>query len=184
MSKNLKDQLIVDKIIKKDESTLLKIYREYHDQLFNFIYRQTKDYHVSQELTQDTFLDFIESLRDFRFQSSLKTYLFSIAKNKSIDWIRKKKLKKILFSALPDYIVEGLKVVFMDDQLEQKALKKKIKQVFDELPNDYRLILRQKYQDGEKVTSIAKKLRLGFKATESLLFRARAAFMKIFNSLP
>jgi RNA polymerase sigma-70 factor (ECF subfamily) len=49
-------------------------------------------------LTQDTFVDFLEALRDFRYQSSLKTFIFSIAKNKNIDWLRKKKIKKIIFS--------------------------------------------------------------------------------------
>lgn len=179
-----KEKQIVNNIIKKDQKTLLEFYRKYQKPVFNFIFRQTKDYHISEELTQDVFIDFLEALRDFRYQSTLKTFLFSIAKNKTIDWIRKKKIKKIIFSALPSYIVEGLKVVFIDEEIEKKVLARKIKKVFAVLPNDYRFILRQKYIDGEKVNEIAKKLRLRFKATESLLFRARQAFIKVFKTLP
>jgi len=178
-----KEKNIVNNIIKKDTRTLNIFYKKYYQSIFNFIYRQTKDYSLSEELTQDVFIDFIEGLRNFRFQASLKTYIFSIAKNKVIDWIRKKKIKKIIFSALPSYIVERLKVVFIDEELEKKALTHKINRVFAKLPNDYRLILRQKYLDGDPVTEIAKRLQLGFKATESLLFRARQAFIKLFNNV-
>ena len=90
-----KEKEIVNIIIKKDVKTLLDFYRQYQRPVFNFIFRQTKDQFLSEELTQDVFLEFIEALRDFRYQASLKTFLFSIAKNKTIDWIRKKKIKKI-----------------------------------------------------------------------------------------
>lgn len=184
MMNRQKEKEIVNNIIKKDVKTLLDFYRQYQRPVFNFIFRQTKDQFLSEELTQDVFLEFIEALRDFRYQASLKTFLFSIAKNKTIDWIRKKKIKKILFSALPSYVVEGLKFVLMDEEIEKKFLTKKIAKVFKTLPNDYRFILRQKYLDGERVTEIAEKLQLGFKATESLLFRARQAFIKAFKTLP
>ena len=93
-----------------------------------------------------------------------------------------KKLKKILFSALPDYIVESLKTIIIDEEIEKKELQKKLKKVFDKLPNDYGLVLRLKYIEGEKVINIAKKISLGFKATESLIFRARKAFIKLFHT--
>ena len=122
-----KDKRIINNIIKKDQKTLLEFYHKHQRLIFNYVYRQTKDYYLSEEITQDVFLDFIDSLRDFRYQASLKTFLFSIAKNKTIDWIRKKKIKKIIFSSLPSYVVEGLKVVFIDEEIEKKALTGKIK---------------------------------------------------------
>ena len=66
---------------------------------------------------QDSFVAFFEKLRDFRGQSSLKTYLFSIARNKTIDYIRKKKIKKVLFSALPSQFVESIAFVLFDDEI-------------------------------------------------------------------
>src|SRR3989338_1667049 len=152
------EKKIVEKIIHKDEKALLSIYRMYKQPLHNFIYRKLRDSLTAEEITQDVFLDFIEALRDFQFQCSIKTFLFSIAKNKSIDFIRKKKLKKILFSALPPYSIESLKAIFIDDELEKKELEKKISATLEKLPNDYALVLRLKYIDGEKVNNIAKKL--------------------------
>lgn len=172
---------LLEKIIKRDERALFYIYRKYQPLIFNFVKSQISNYQTAEELTQDIFIDFIEALRDFRFQSSLKTFLFSIARHKIVDQIRKRKIKNILFSKLPSYIVESLKVVFIDEEIDKKELKEKISKVLDYLPNDYRVILRLKYIDGVKIKEIADKLKMNFKATESLLFRARKSFIKVFN---
>ncbi len=182
MQMNSADQQLISGIINKDERVLLNFYNRYSPQILRFIRRQLSDQGVAEEVTQDVFLDFIEKVRDFHGQSSVKTYLFSIARNKVVDVIRKKKLKKILFSALPGYVVEGLKTILIDDELEKKELANKIKRALNELPNDYRLVLRLKYIEGEKVVVIARKLALGFKATESLIYRARKAFVKIYEN--
>lgn len=183
MTKYDTEQYIVERIINKDEAVFLSFVKEHEKALFNYINRQLKDKELSEEIMQDAFVDFLEALRSFTFKSSLKTFLFSIAKYKVIDVIRKKKVKKVIFSALPQHIVEGLSPVFMDDHLEKKELAQKIRTVFDELPHDYQVILRLKYLDGVRVKEIAGKLSLTFKATESLLFRARKAFVKLFAQI-
>jgi DNA-directed RNA polymerase specialized sigma24 family protein len=88
----------------------------------------------------------------------------------------------VLFSALPAHIVENIAPVLMDDEIERKELMNKISGVLDDLPHDYQVVLRLKYVEGEKVKTISEKLKLPFKATESLIFRARKAFVKLFNT--
>lgn len=175
------DRKIVERIILRDEQEFLSFYKKHYKSLHHFVSKQIADKSLAEELTHDIFLNFLESLRDFRFQSSLKTFLFSIARNKVIDTIRKKKIKKLLFSALPSHFVEGLAKIFMDDELEKKELIEKMKKTFDSLPHDYEVILRLKYIEERPVKAISEHLALSFKATESLLFRARKAFIKAFN---
>ena len=181
MDINQKEKVLLEKIIKKDERALFYVYKKYQPLIFNFVRSQISNYQIAEELTQDIFIDFIEALRDFRFQSSLKTFLFSIARHKIVDQIRKKKIKNILFSKLPSYIVESLKVVFIDEEIDKRELRERIKKILESLPNDYRVILRLKYIEGIKIKEIADKLKMNFKATESLLFRARKSFIKVFN---
>lgn len=176
------EKKLLEKIVNRDEKALFYVYKKYQPSIFNFVKSQINNYQTAEELTQDIFLDFIEALRDFRFQSSIKTFLFSIAKHKVIDQIRKKKIKNILFSRLPSFIVESLKVVFIDDEIDKKELQEKIAKIINSLPNDYQLVLRLKYIEGIKMKEIAKKLKLNFKATESLLFRARKSFVKLSNN--
>lgn len=176
------DKELLSRIIKKDEEALLRLYKKYHPSVFRYVRSQINNYQIAEELTQDIFINFIEALRDFRYQSSLKTFLFSIARHKVVDQIRKKKMKDVLFSKLPAFIVESLKIVFIDEEIDKKELKAKISKVLNGLPNDYRLILRLKYVEGIKIREISTKLKMNFKATESLLFRARKNFIKVFNN--
>lgn len=184
MKLSQEDQELLKSLLNREEKALHKLYNLYQKQLYKFAYRQLGDPNKAQEITQDIFFDFIEKLRDFRGESSIKTFLFSIARYKVIDVIRRKKIKHILFSAIPVPIVEGLTAVFFDDELEKKELTQKIEKVFSKLPNDYALILRLKYLDGAKLKAIAEKFSLSFKATESLLFRARHAFIQKFHENP
>ena len=174
------DKILINKIHNKDERAFCSFYQLYKKSLFNFIFRQLKNRQDAEEVLQDSFLAFIEWLRDFRGQSSLRTYLFSIAKHKTISKLRKKKIKKILFSYLPKYLIESVATVLLDDELDRQFLIKKIDKVFRKLPNDYTSVLRLKYKEGYPVVEIAKKLQLSFKATESLIFRARQAFIKLY----
>ena len=175
------DQLLLKQLIDRDERSLRTLYNTYQKQILRYVARQLGDPNKAQEITQDIFFDFIERLRDFRGESSIKTFLFSIAKFKIIDVIRRKKIKHFLFSKIPEPIIEKLTAVFFDDEIEKRELARKIERVFSRLPNDYALILRLKYMDGTKIKEIAKIFSLNFKATESLLFRARHAFIKHFH---
>lgn len=179
---NEKDKKIIDKIKNKNEKALFLFYKEYKKSLYSFILRSIKDCEDAEEILQDTFFSFIEALRDFRGQSSLKTFLYSIAKNKIIDKIRKKKIKKLLFSHLPQGFVESLSSILMDDEIDKKMLARNIETVFNKLPNDYATVLRLKYREGYKVAEIAEKIKLSFKATESLIFRARKAFLVAYET--
>lgn len=176
------DQDFIEKIVARNDRALLNFYKHYQPMIFRYINKLVNDKAVGEDLTQEVFLDFIEEIRDFHGRSSIKTFLFTIARNKTIDYFRKKKIKKILFSAIPSYIVEKASAIFLDSYLEKKELTDKIRSVFKRLPNDYQIILRLKYIDGERVKVIAKKMSLTFKTAESLLFRARKAFIRIYKN--
>lgn len=171
------DKNILKKILNNDQRAIYFFYKKYKKPLLAYISRQI-NHESAEEVMQDSFVAFFEGLRNFRGQSSLKTYLFSIARYKTIDNIRKKKIKKILFSALPSHFVESIAYVLFDDEIDKKIIKSKIEETLKILPNDYVTILRLRYWEGYKVRYIAERLKLSFKAAESLLFRARQAFIK------
>ena len=176
------DTEMVKQIINRDELALHRFYKQYHGQIFGFVYKRIQKKHIAEEITQDIFIQFLEGLRDFRFESSVKTFLFAIARNKTIDYMRKKKLKQILFSHLPPFVVEGFSHFVVEDELDRKELRKTLENTMDSLPHDYRLILRLKYIEEKSVQEIAQKLVRTFKSTESLLYRARKAFIDLYRS--
>jgi RNA polymerase sigma-70 factor (ECF subfamily) len=107
-----KDQDTLQEILQKDEKALYEFYREHKKPLLQFITKHLNEADLAEEVLQDTFLAFIENLRSFRGQSSLKTFLYSIAKNKTVDKLRRKKLKQVLFSHLPHGLIESSHFVY------------------------------------------------------------------------
>ena len=181
MAQRIDEKQLVDKIVEGDERALYDIYNLYHKQLFNFINKRLLNTSVSEEIVQDVFIHFFESLRDFRYQCSLKTFIHTIARNKMIDYMRKKKIKKVVFSALPDFIVEGLTKIDFDEEFEKIELQQKLDRTLQELPHEYQIILRLKYIENKSVKHISSSLLKTIKSTESMLFRARKAFIKIYT---
>lgn len=72
------------------EDTVAVWYDDYGEAVFTYILMMVKDYQQAEDLTQETFVKAYRKGETFLRQSSLKTWLFSIAHNTSIDYLRKK----------------------------------------------------------------------------------------------
>ena len=66
-------------------------------------------------------IELFDALRNYKRTASLKTYLFTIAQYKAIDFIRKQKIKRIMFSSIPPYILERLKTILIDDEIDKRS---------------------------------------------------------------
>ncbi|MFH0773709.1 MAG: RNA polymerase sigma factor [bacterium] len=175
--------LTLEKVRQGDERSLLLVYRSYHRSLFQFINRQIRDVGVAEELVQDVFLGCIEGIREKRDINSFSAYIFTIARYKTIDYIRHKKLKRILLSALPENVVNGCATLLFNEKVQKDEITDILERVFKRLPHEYALIIRLKYIDGFTVKKIASQLAVNFKAAESMLFRARREFSKLYSEL-
>lgn len=177
LTKN-QDRLLVKGILSGNEKSLLTFYRYFSPKLLSFIKRQTPTDEDAEEILQDVLLSSLDSLRDFTFRSSLSTFLYAIAKNKIVDFYRKKKIKKIFFSHIPQLEFLLTSLLGPEEVFDQKQLGIKIEKALKNLSPKYRKILTLKYFDGLSVLEITKKLRVSFKSAESMLFRARRAFAR------
>ena len=175
------EKSLVNGILKGNERILHQFYRHFYPSLFTFISRKINDREDAEEILQDTLFAVLDALRDFAFKSSLFTFICSIANHKIIDFYRKKKIKKIVFSKFED-IEPLLGGLFGPEQaFDGVVLKQNIKNTFKKLSPSYQLILKLKYIYGFSVEEIARKLSVTFKSAESQLFRARKAFVLNFN---
>lgn len=175
------DRMLYGKIITGDQAAITLFYTRHESTLRTFIEKKLGSSEHTDEILQDAFIGFFEALRSFRAQCSLKTFLYAIAGKKVLSHIRKKRLKQYMFSHLPVYVIESLTAVWADDGITSRELAEKIERSIGGLPHDYQVALRLKYVEGRKVPHIAHHLNLSFKAAESLLFRARKAFIKSYG---
>lgn len=156
------------------------VYRQYQKRLRNFIGLKVANPQDAEEILQETLIAAAESHHRFKGKSSLHTWLCAIARHEIIDFYRKKKIKKFLFSRLP--WLEGLAAQALGP--EQLALRnefeQKVKRTLEGLSEGYGEVLRLKYYEGKSVKQIAHELGQTVKAVESKLFRARQAFAAAF----
>ncbi|MBU4209949.1 RNA polymerase sigma factor [Patescibacteria group bacterium] len=156
-----------------------EFYEKYYKSINGFVRKKVDKDEDVEELVNTILLAGWNSLPSFSRKSSEFSWLCGIAKHKIIDYYRKKKLKTVLFSAMPG--IEGVaqKALGPEGNSLKNELKEEIKETFRRVSEGYRKILRLKYIDGLKVKEIAKKLEISVKAVESRLLRARRKFKKI-----
>lgn len=66
-----------------------EIYNEYSKLVFKYLFSLTNNSEIAEELMQETFYSAIKNINKFRQDSSIKTWLCKIAKNKWIDYCKK-----------------------------------------------------------------------------------------------
>ncbi len=177
------DNDLIEKILYRDKRALHTLYQTHVPKLTSFINGKVANPHDAEEIIQDTLFAFLEALRDFHGNCAISTFLFSIAKHKVIDYYRRKKLRHLVFSQAP-YLEELVSPILNpEEELDGVMLKEKLKRAFSLILPRYRLVLQLKYLDDASVLEISKQCAWTLKKTESLLFRARKAFIRTFVAL-
>lgn len=175
------EQQLINKILSGNEKSLFTFYKYYSPKILSYLKRRTPTYEDAQELLQDTLLSSLDALRDFTFKSTLSTFLHAIAKHKLIDFLRKKRLKKILLSQAPQLEAMLVSLSSPESMYEKQEHKQLINKALNRLKPIYRKIIHLKYMEDKSVAQITHELNLTFKSAESLLFRARKAFARSLN---
>ncbi|MCP4153266.1 MAG: RNA polymerase sigma factor [bacterium] len=71
----------------------------YKKKIVNFIHRMIFDYDEAQSLAQDVFLKVYESIKKYKTQNNFQAFIFTVAKNMTLNYIKKQK-RVLLFSGL------------------------------------------------------------------------------------
>jgi RNA polymerase sigma-70 factor (ECF subfamily) len=90
---------------KKEEIT--QWYEEYSLAIFNFILMTVQDYQQAEDLTNETFLKAYKHYESFKRNSKPQTWLFSIAHNVSVDFLRKRKPLKLFRDLIMNQVGKG-----------------------------------------------------------------------------
>lgn len=183
MSDHSNDTLLIRQILARDRKALAVFYRRYTPKLTSYIRTKINNPADCEEILQDTLFAFLEALRDFHGNSSISTFLYAICHNKIIDFYRRKKLKQMVFSQMPNLETLISSQKNPEEELDIVLLKEKIQTVFGKLLPHYKSLLVSKYVENLSVSDIASKFALSMKGAESQLFRARKAFVELFISI-
>ncbi len=165
-----------------------KIYDEHANLVFNVCLNYLQNNQDAEEVTQDVFVAVHEGLDGFNNNSQLKTWLYRIAVNKCLDFLKSKRRKKRFgFHLFIRTDVEEDAGVFSTFNhpgaiLENKEATEQLFRIINDLPNRQKTALLLRITEDLSVVEIADVMELTAKAVESLLSRARGNLKNKLNN--
>jgi RNA polymerase sigma-70 factor (ECF subfamily) len=160
---------------KGDTDALETIINHYYDNIFSYLYRNTGDKAIAEDLTQDVFLKLVNALAGYRPVGKFSNFVFTIAVNVRNDYYRKNKLSIQEYDLLNvDAGVDIEKILIRKDQSSR------LKEAIQKLPDAQKdtILLRffhdMKIKDIAKITStnpstVKSRVSNGLKKLKSLL---------------
>jgi len=129
-----------------------------------------------EEITQDVFLSALDSLPLYRGEAGIKTWMLAIARHEVADYYRKRYVRRAVERTAPLLEELGVEINTPEFELKKQKMRKRFMQAYKKLSQQHQDVLSYKFELGMSVKEIAEKMKLSFKATESMLYRARQAF--------
>lgn len=162
--------------------------KKYHDPIYNLIFKMIHDKSDVEDLTQEAFIKAFNSLPSFNFEFAFSTWLYKIATNNSIDYLRKKKIKtfsinKPIETKDGEVEYEIPDSTFVPDQpviFDQK--RNIIQDAIDTLPEKYQTVIIMRHQEEKSYEEISEELNLPLGTVKAHLFRAREILYKQLRS--
>ncbi len=170
------EERLVGQLLEGKRGAAREFYKLYNGAVKAYVVKKAQSIEDAEEIVQDTFLAAMDSLALFSGRSRLYTWMIGIARHEISDYYRKKRIKSLVLSQFPvlEQVLADERT--LEDEYDSHDLKLRVEEVLEQLIPRYARVLRMKYLEGWSVQEIADKLGESFKATETALFRARAAF--------
>lgn len=128
------DKILYEKFLTGDEEAFNLIIKKYKSNLIYFITRYVKNLEIAEDIFQDTVLYILEDKEKYDSNYSLKTYMYMIAKSRSINYINKN--EKIV--EMPEDLTDEK---LLEEIICSDERKEKIQSVINKLKQEYQLVI-------------------------------------------
>jgi RNA polymerase sigma factor (sigma-70 family) len=174
------DEELIDLYLATQSSQYFdRLYNRYISKVYSKCISLLKDQTLAEDAAQEIFLKIFLNLARFNRKSKFSTWVYSIAYNFCIDFIRKSKKSKNLFSSDEE---EGNDVI---EEVEDKELVEmeinRLKIVLDELPVDDKAVILMKYQEELSIKEISEIIGKTESAVKMKIKRAKSKSKKIYQ---
>jgi len=185
------ERQLVDRMRAGDESAFERFAEQYIPGLYRFAGRRLDhDRELTRDIVQATVCQAIENLGSYRGEAPLFTWLCSCCRNEIAMHFRRLgrrprevELEDAAASLGPAIGFPVSVSTGPEERLLQVETAELVHVTLDRLPPSYAKAVQWRYLDGLAVPEIARRLASSYKATESLLSRARKAFREVYEHL-
>ena len=146
---------------------------EFQQSLTFFLLGYVHSPETAEDLAEDTFVELLVHKGRFRGHSSFKTYLFSVARHKAIDHLRREKRRPAV--ALEDLAERGDDAMGPEELYLAGEQAAEIAEAIRAIPKEYQEVLRLLYLEKLRYDEIALLMRKNRKQVDNLAYRARQA---------
>ena len=179
-SKALEDFKLVDRAVGGDEKAYALLLQRYRRAVYHMILKMVRNVDDAEDLTIEAFGKAFRSLHRFKKDFTFSTWLFRIATNNSIDFIRKRKLYTMsIDTAYTDDDGNAVSMSIPDQNLnpQDEAIKSQkeeiIRVVVNQLPAKYQKLVKLRYFNELSYEEIAVEISAPLGTVKAQLHRAR-----------
>ena len=177
---NTEDRKLVEDFLNGNDFAFQKIADKYSKKIYWHARGMVNNHFDADEVTQEVLLVLYKKLNNFKFESSLYTWIYKITSTRSLNYIRKSKLKK-LFSISSEEFKDLKTDVNLFDDFERKEKIKRVDEVLKKIPVKQREVFIMKNFEGlsyKEISEITGKSVGGLKAN---YFHALKKMMEYFD---
>lgn len=145
----------------------------YYEQIYKFCYWKNQNSDEAQDITQDTFIRFLDAAQTYSDIKRPKALLYTIANNLCRNWI--KKARPVSLDAL-----ESQELYATDDFAEKSIQKIYLSGAVSALPENQKEVLLLRYGQDMKVAEVAEILGL---SRFQVMYRIRSALKQLSKNL-
>ena len=165
----MNERELIGQVLAGDPAAERALYEAHVDRVFRLVYRMAGDMDRAQDWVQETFIRVFDRLGDFRGESSLSTWICSIAISIALNGLR-----KVRRFREREVTLELAGDIGKSPREADPDLKSRLSQAIDDLPEGYRTVFVMHDVEGFTHEEIGDALGVASGTSKAQLFRARA----------
>ncbi len=176
------DTSLVQETLEGNQLSFQLLIERYQERIFGLVRHYTTQAVEVEDIVQDTFIKAFRKLSTFQHQSSFSTWLYRIAVNTALDFLKRSGRNPVQAVEDPENLSPTLEsgpaqsILPPDSRLEREEIGRITHEVLDELPEIFRTVLVLREFEDLSYQEMADLLGISIGTVESRLFRARARF--------
>lgn len=178
------DIILIKSALAGEQGSYDRLMKKYYNLIQSLVYRMIFNKEDVEDLTQEAFIKAFNSLHKFDREFAFSTWLYKIATNNCIDYLRKKKLTTFSIDKEISSEDDDLRFEIPDEEhkpdkrVMNEQREEIIKQAIDGLPDKYRKVILLRHKEEKDYEEIAEELDIPLGTVKAHLFRARELLNK------
>lgn len=169
MQANYSDQELLELLRKDADQAIELLFRQYYAYVCKAVYQIVTDAQVAEDIGQDVFFELWRKKGKLKISTSLKAYLRRAAVNKTLNYLRDRKIKWDDESELPKLAGD---LPNANRPMETAELQQQIDDAIDQLPEKCRIVFMLSRQEDLSYQEIADYLNISAKTVENQISKA------------